>query len=279
MPEWKIIKNYKNYSVSDDGNIKNNITQRILKTYIRNGYKSVTLSLNNMKKTHNIHSVVAEHFLEKPSDGKYVVNHKDENKLNNILDNLEYVTYKENTLYSANPKRRINIKNFSLEHFQDIPGFNNYMISKDGDIYSKILKRLCCITKIPSGYYKLKLKNTEGAFKDQYVHVLVAITYLSHKPEKGIVVNHKDGKKDNNNVSNLEIVSAKENMIHSVTINKDRLYRRGVYYINKENIKVEYSSAKEASDKTGIDNSSILKSCKSLNKKAGNIKWHYMSNS
>jgi hypothetical protein len=38
-------------------------------------------------------------------------------------------------------------------------------------------------------------------------------------------------------------------------------------------------SAKDASEKTGIDNSSILKSCKSDYRKAGNLKWYYTSNS
>jgi hypothetical protein len=68
-------------------------------------------------------------------------------------------------------------------------------------------------------------------------------------------------------------------MKHSVIINNDKIFRRGVYYITNDNEKVSYISAKEASSITGIDNSSILKSCKSDNKKAGNIKWRFMSNS
>jgi hypothetical protein len=91
------------------------------------------------------------------------------------------------------------------------------------------------------------------------------------------VINHKDANKSNNNIDNLEIVTQKENMLHSIIINNDKIFRRAVYYIDNNNI-IEYKSAKEASIKTGIDNSSILKSCKS-NKKAGNIKWYYKSNS
>jgi hypothetical protein len=61
-------------------------------------------------------------------------------------------------------------------------------------------------------------------------------------------------------------------------INNHKIFRRPVYYIDNGNI-IIYTSAKEASEKTGIDNSSILKSCKNNNKKAGNIKWYYISDS
>lgn len=62
---WIIITDYTNYSVSNTGNIKNNNTNRILKYYIRNGYKSVTLS-KTISKTVNIHNIVAQHFIGKP---------------------------------------------------------------------------------------------------------------------------------------------------------------------------------------------------------------------
>ena len=51
----------------------------ILKYYIRNGYPSITLCKNNTKKTFNIHTIVASHFLEK-LEGIFVVNHKNEDK-------------------------------------------------------------------------------------------------------------------------------------------------------------------------------------------------------
>jgi hypothetical protein len=116
-------------------------------------------------------------------------------------------------------------------------------------------------------------------YKDLYIHVIVAIAYLNYIPHNNYVINHIDGNKGNNNLNNLEIVTQKDNMKHSVIINNDKIFRRGVYYINNNNEKISYISAKEASSITGIDNSSILKSCKSDNKKAGNIKWCFMSNS
>ena len=60
---WKQINNYENYEVSNKGNIKNIKTNKILKPHIRNGYYSICLCSKNIKKTVNIHRIVAEHFL------------------------------------------------------------------------------------------------------------------------------------------------------------------------------------------------------------------------
>jgi hypothetical protein len=177
------------------------------------------------------------------------------------------------------PNRSKNISEFDLSKFIDIPGYSNYKISSEGEVYSKNIKRLCCITILPSGYHKVKLKADTGVYKDMYIHVLVAISYLNYTPKPNYVINHKNGIKGMNNLENLEIVTQQENMIHSTWINKETIYRRAVYYITPTGNTVSYKSAKEASIETGIDNSSILKSCKSSTKKAGNIKWHYMSNS
>jgi hypothetical protein len=280
MPEiiWKKINAYINYSISTDGNVRNDTTNRILKYYIRNGYKSITLSENNVKKTFNIHSIVAETFLLKPASN-YVVNHINENKLDNNLTNLEYVTPRDNVMHSMTSTRSKNDNSFNLSEFTDIPNYSAYMVSKNGDVYSKNINRLCCVVTLPSGYLKIKLKSDAGEYKDLYIHIIVAMTYMNYTPTKEYVINHIDCNKSNNNLCNLEIITPKENMKHSVKMNNHRLFRRGVYYINEDNEEINFVSAKEASIKTGIDNSSILKSCKSEDKKAGNIKWYLKSNS
>jgi hypothetical protein len=277
MPDiiWKPIKNYENYHVSTSGDIKNAKTQRILKYYIRNGYKSITLCKNNCKKTFNIHTIVADTFLINNIKDKYVVHHKNENKLDNTVDNLEFTTYAYNTAYSMSKIRNKNNDTVDMSLLVDIPNYSNYKISNSGDIYSKTIKRFVRIITLPSGYKKIKLKSDNNTYKDVYVHVLVAMAYLGYIPStSSIVINHIDGNKQNNNVTNLEIVTHKQNMKHSVILNKEKLFRKRVYYY-KNNEQIIYNSIKEATLDTGIDSSSIVKSCK-YNKLAGNIKWWYI---
>lgn len=112
------------------------------------------------------------------------------------------------------------------EIWKDIQGFENYQISNLGRVRTlnkyvrqglpkelvkkyKILK----LIKNTHGYYSINLyKNTKCYRKD--VHRLVAQAFIPI-PKKLLQVNHIDGNKQNNDISNLEWVSAKENMQHA----------------------------------------------------------------
>ena len=79
------------YFINMNGDIKNN-NNKILKSSVVNGYKIINL---NKIKTLLIHRLVAIAFIPNP-DNKPIVNHKDKNKLNNHISNLEWCTQKEN---------------------------------------------------------------------------------------------------------------------------------------------------------------------------------------
>ncbi len=104
-----------------------------------------------------------------------------------------------------------------MEIWKDIPGYEGkYMASSFGNIKSinyhrqgleKILKPYADVT----GYLKLFLC-FNGKTKTFRVHKLIAITFLNHKPcGMQLVVNHKDFNRQNNNLTNLEIITQKEN--------------------------------------------------------------------
>lgn len=99
--EWRDIKGYEGvYSVSNYGDIKNLITDKKLKSYITpKGYLRLQLQYQGIPKNYLVHKLVAEHFIENP-DNKPQVNHKDCNKQNNYVGNLEWVTNGENQIHA-----------------------------------------------------------------------------------------------------------------------------------------------------------------------------------
>lgn len=90
---WKTIEGFENYEVSNNGEVRNKKTGRILKNSTApNGYLRVNLRANNQSYTRYVHRLVALNFLE----GEGEVNHVDGNKSNNNVKNLEWLSHKEN---------------------------------------------------------------------------------------------------------------------------------------------------------------------------------------
>lgn len=114
--EWKPIKGYEGlYEVSNMGRVKSLHTSQgiILKQYTDYyKYMKVTLNKNGTHKTKLVHRLVAITFIRNPNNYE-VVNHKDGNKKNNTVDNLEWCTRSYNTkhayhngLMNADAKKR-----------------------------------------------------------------------------------------------------------------------------------------------------------------------------
>lgn len=110
---WKDIPNYEGlYQVSNFGRIKSLIkwniskkkfekNQLIRKTRINfKGYETIKLSKNGFDKNFQIHRLVAQAFIPNPNNLPQI-NHKDENKLNNNVNNLEWCTNKYNSNYGT----------------------------------------------------------------------------------------------------------------------------------------------------------------------------------
>lgn len=103
---WKPVTGYEGcYEVSNLGRIKSlarhSTPTRIVKAVIdKYGYLRITLCKNSKCRNVLVHRLVAMEFVEN-LDGKPQVNHKDENKTNNVADNLEWVTCLENNNYGT----------------------------------------------------------------------------------------------------------------------------------------------------------------------------------
>ena len=102
MEIWKDCKGYEGlYQVSNLGRIWSIKGQRYLKgCEDKDGYLRINLKAKNGKaKTERVHRLVAIAFIPNPL-GLPVVNHKDENKQNNAVDNLEWCSVRYNNIYS-----------------------------------------------------------------------------------------------------------------------------------------------------------------------------------
>lgn len=99
---WFEVKGFPLYIISSCGRIMNHKTKRLLKQAISaHGYYEVSLYKHNKGYTKQIHQLVYSNGNNDYNLQGYVINHKDGNKLNNNLDNLEKITYKENNLHAV----------------------------------------------------------------------------------------------------------------------------------------------------------------------------------
>jgi hypothetical protein len=310
---WKTITENSKYEVSSLGNVRNKKTGRILKPASKCGYLSVGLS-SKIGKTHSIHRLVALEFIDNP-ENKPHVNHKDKNRSNNCIDNLEWCTALENNIHKSSTLEqttnqnlkiwRLNKKtneklqlynsihdaaNWCIEHnfaanmnsvrgtiscairgvYKSASGFN-WIVDEQSSMDNEIWKNIFINGQTFQNYHISTLgrfKNSKGVIMENYkphhsgyiyvrvnknkyaLHRLVASTYLEN-PENKPFVNHIDGNKTNNALSNLEWVTCKENNQHNHNVGLIKCFTRKVGKFNLDDTLIkEYNSIVEATKDT-----------------------------
>lgn len=97
---WSKIDGYDNYSVSKNGDVRNDKTGKLKAFCInRYGYHVVDLYSGGVRESKRVHRLVAEAFINQP-DGKTQINHKNGNKRDNNVNNLEWCTASENVRHA-----------------------------------------------------------------------------------------------------------------------------------------------------------------------------------
>lgn len=166
-------------------------------------------------------------------------------------------------------------------------GFSNYMISNEGSVKSvcrtvvdslgrnQIKNEIILSQKIDRyGYMCVVLYSDDKTIHYFTVHRLVAELFVEN-PAGLKHVNHKDCRKNNNNYLNLEWCTVKQNNEHAIL---NGLIKTNIVVIQSDisgNDICEYFSIRDASIKTGIDNSCIAKVCKGIRKSAGGYLWRH----
>lgn len=103
--QWKPIKGCGRYLISNYGRIKSLVSNKLLKIRDNGKYQQVKIFNDERKAVHPlVHRLVCAHFLENPNNLP-CVNHKDENRYNNFVENLEWCSHKDNCNYGTRNER------------------------------------------------------------------------------------------------------------------------------------------------------------------------------
>lgn len=158
-----------------------------------------------------------------------------------------------------------------------IEGFENYYIFSNGKVYSENKKGFLKLNSTQDGYKQITLHNN-GRTKTFKVHRLVAFYFIPN-PHKKEQVNHIDEDKTNNDISNLEWLTHKENM--NFGTRNERISKKMINLTSKkvkqfskdgELINV-FDGLSDAERKTGISATNICKVDKGKRKSAGGYIW------
>lgn len=282
--EWRTIKNYEKYEISNLGQVRNKKHKNLLKQRIdAKGYYNITVDCydNKIRKSVTIHKLVALSFCDNPLN-KNVVDHINRNKLDNKAVNLRWVTSKENANnktyknnlsviqkdlndniikewncikdvveklkfdksaiakccngtwkhykgynWSWKKERELgkmtiikNIKDYKIIGIIDKYDFSNYKICQEPEIY--VINNKNMLVKYHRAterdYFIIQLIDniTNRRIQLSLHHLIYAINNNNKLPDKNLVIDHLDENIHNNKISNLEMVTQKENTQRAV---------------------------------------------------------------
>lgn len=272
------------YYITDDGRLYNEKTNNWYKGQNKDGYISYDLRVGNIRKIYFAHRLVAEYFIPNP-DNLPVVNHIDGNKTNNKIENLEWTTYRKNILHAYNTglKEKTNGMDSRITYSGDLEGEKwkqykntNYYVSNKGRIRNiktnNILKG-----KITSRGYIEWCLSSEGKKKSVLAHRIVFETFVEELKE-GYVINHIDGNRTNNDISNLEQVLPSENSIHSFYQLGHKNVRTVGKYDKEGHLLDTYPSCAEAARQNpGCYSNNISNVCNGKMRTHKGFIWKYLS--
>ena len=175
-----------------------------------------------------------------------------------------------------------------IEEWRRIPGYGGfYNVSNIGRVCSTINGdiRIKKLHKSKDGYLKVVIGHGDMR-KSAFVHRLVALLFIGELSDKE--VNHLDGKKDNNCVSNLEICTHQENMRHAFDVlhikpcgmkgkfGKMNHLSKTIYQLDKYgNIIKKYDSVMDASRDLKLHVTNISSAALGKAHTCGGFKWSY----
>ena len=266
------------YEVSNYANVKSLRTDTLLKQYaFGNALKIVRLQNSDLSiKRHYVDNLIATTFIEKPDITKdYGIKHINDDLHDNNLTNLQWVSHIENEIKYD-------------EIFQKIPEYEKlYTASNYGNIKSlrsgKLLKQHINYKGYKTvGLYGTNIKDTKYTTNVYEVHTLIVKAFIK-KPDsdKPLVVDHINGCKTDNAITNLRWVTRSLNGKNAYKNNKNlENIKKPIYKLDLDgNIIKRYESVKDATLKNDfICMTSIIRCCKNNKLSIKKTKWKYCNN-
>ena len=206
------------FYITENGMLYREDTKHWYKPVESGGYLSYYLKWKNKTYPKRIHRLLAEYYIPNP-ENKPFVHHKDHNRLNNSLDNLEWATISENNddkaernTQEAHKNEKIDYTKEEWKQYQD----TDFYVSNMGRVKNIRTKNILKGNIRENGYIRYGLR-TNGKLKSFNGHNLVWLVWMGE--QKG-VINHINGDKLDNRLENLEDVSQSENMTKANYKNK-----------------------------------------------------------
>ena len=254
------------YTISENGEVYNENTKKFLKgTIKRNEYCTVQLTVNGKVNSVMVHRLVAMAYIDNPL-GLPIVHHKDGNKFNNNVNNLEWVSYKENSLEKFDTNLNLK-KEISLDNHEWKPVLGKEQLYKisDNGLISNIKTGKLLKGTIRNGYVRYNLQG-----KLYSAHRLVYETFIGEIPD-GYIIDHIDGDRQNNSLENLRCITQSENAINAQK-NGHKAQHKVLQYDLDDNFIKEYPSFTAAAKEFNVSYAAISSAAKRGGTSCG-FKW------
>ena len=254
-----------NYEVSDDGKIFNIKTGKELKgTYRTNEYHSVILTIDGKNRTFLVHRLIAQAFIDNPNNYP-IVDHINQNKHDNRIENLRWVNYSTNAKNVSKTKKVLKHeywdRDFDEKHWKPLLINSNYYASDTGLIVNSKTKMILKFTN-RNGYKRVSIDN-----KPLSVHRLIWEAFNGLIPDR-IQVDHINGDKADNRLENLRLVSGSDNMKNAYVNGHSTAVR--IYQFDENgNFIADYSTIREAAQAINGNEYAIKKASDRLGTSSG----------
>lgn len=235
------------YAVRKDGRIRNIKTNNELKGSILHSYRYINFRYDGKNKNKAVHRIIAEAFIPNP-DNLPVVDHIDGDRLNNTIENLRWATHSENML-NRHPDKTPEKPSFEevvytqeeLDNEEWKEHTSGLTVSNLGRVRGK-KGHLLDGSKEDCGYMK---------YSGVLGHILVWEAFNGEK-ERDMDINHINGNKHDNRLSNLEQVTHRENMQKAADETNAWGFRKVGEYNDDGELLRTFNNASDAARQIGI---------------------------